>query len=128
MMGANDLTGQETDVHPGYVENKKFTEIKDPGPSAALFFVDEASNPDPALCSIDDGYYALHPDQYIWWRNIPSSRHGNGGQFSFADGHAEWHHWLESKTHTLVGHDTMGVFPEDRDLLWMRQAMYPNQN
>jgi prepilin-type N-terminal cleavage/methylation domain-containing protein/prepilin-type processing-associated H-X9-DG protein len=128
MMGANDLTGAETDVHPGYVENKKLTEIRDPGPSAALFFVDEASNPDPALCSIDDGYYALNPDQQSWWRNIPSSRHGNGGQFSFADGHAEWHHWLESKTHTLVGHDTtLGVFPTDRDLLWVRQSIYPNQ-
>lgn len=127
MMGANDLTTSETNVHPGYVENRKFSEIKAPGPSDAIFFVDEASNPDPGLCSIDDGYFAMHPDQQSWWRNIPSSRHGNGSNFSFADGHAEWHHWVESKTHTLVGHDTLGTFPTDRDLLWVRRAIYPNQ-
>lgn len=127
MMGANDVTGSETNVHPGYVENRKFSDITAPGPSEAIFFVDEASNPDSGLCSIDDGYFAIHPDQQCWWRNIPSSRHGKGANFSFADGHVEWHRWVESKTSTLAGHDKLGTFPIDRDLLWVRRAIFPNQ-
>ncbi len=32
-----------------------------------------------------------------WW-DLPSARHGDGTTFSFADGHAEYHKWLESST------------------------------
>ena len=32
-----------------------------------------------------------------WW-DPPSARHGDGTTFSFADGHAEYHKWLESST------------------------------
>jgi prepilin-type N-terminal cleavage/methylation domain-containing protein/prepilin-type processing-associated H-X9-DG protein len=128
MMGANDLTPDSKVVHPGYAENRKFSEIKSPGPSDAIFFVDESSNPDPDLCSIDDGYFAIRPDQQTQWQNIPANRHGNGSNFSFADGHVDWHRWLEANTHTLVHRDSVGTFPNDRDLLWVRQAIYPNQN
>ena len=128
MMGANDTSVNSSVVHPGYTENRKFSGIKDPGPSAALFFVDESSNPNPALCSIDDGYFAIRPDQQVNWQDVPANRHGNGGNFSFADGHVDWHRWIEAKTHTLVAKDSVGTFPKDLDLLWVRQAIYPHQN
>jgi prepilin-type N-terminal cleavage/methylation domain-containing protein/prepilin-type processing-associated H-X9-DG protein len=32
-----------------------------------------------------------------WW-DLPSARHGDGTTFSFVDGHAEYHKWLESST------------------------------
>ena len=128
MMGANDLTQPSSVVHPGYAENRKFSNIKNPGPSDALFFVDESSNPDPALCSIDDGYFAIRPDQPTQWQDVAANRHGNGSNFSFADGHAGWHHWIEARTRTLFHRDSVGTFPKDRDLLWVRQAIYPNQN
>jgi prepilin-type N-terminal cleavage/methylation domain-containing protein/prepilin-type processing-associated H-X9-DG protein len=34
---------------------------------------------------------------YRWW-DPPSARHGDGTTFSFADGHSEYHKWLESST------------------------------
>ncbi len=55
------------------------------------------------------------------WRNVPASRHGNAGLFSYADGHVAKIRWLESKTRTLK-YDvfseptgTLGTAPADRD-------------
>jgi prepilin-type processing-associated H-X9-DG protein len=117
MMGNNG--GTALDVHPGIQENFKFTSIRDPNPSGASFFIDEQSNPNPTAAnnSIDDGYYAVQFNQTGQvWRNVPASRHGNNGQFSFADGHVEKMRWRESKTQKLQGRNaSSGVF-KDRDL------------
>jgi prepilin-type N-terminal cleavage/methylation domain-containing protein/prepilin-type processing-associated H-X9-DG protein len=134
MMGSNGKTAA-ADIHPDYGENTKFANIKSPGPSDALFFVDEADSPIPADCSIDDGYFAEHEDASgtqpkIQWGNWNASRHGNGGDFSFADGHASFHKWVESKTEFLTGLNqggAAGTPPEDLDLLWVRRGIYPNQ-
>ena len=126
MMGVNDYKAGNptaTLVHPGIVENKKFTEIRNPGPSRAIFFVDESSQ------TLDDGYFRISYNggtTPVTWGNIPASRHGNGGYFSFADGHAESHRWLESKTRTLTTANNSTTFPTDRDMTWMFQGMYPN--
>jgi prepilin-type processing-associated H-X9-DG protein len=124
MMG--DSGGTVTDVHPGIQENLKLTSIRDPGPSAASFFVDEQSDPSlPSNSSIDDGYYAInYGDTGQTWRNVPASRHGNYGQFSFADGHAGKMKWLEPKTRTLKGRAaSSGVF-KDRDLHQVWSSTY----
>jgi prepilin-type N-terminal cleavage/methylation domain-containing protein/prepilin-type processing-associated H-X9-DG protein len=126
MMGVNDFAAGNptaTLVHPGIVENKKFTDVKNPGPSSAIFFVDESSQ------TLDDGYFSIlynNGTPPLSWGNIPGSRHGNGGDFSFADGHAEFHRWLESKTHSLTTNNETATFPTDRDMIWVYQAMYPN--
>lgn len=133
MMGNSSGTGSH--FHPDYAENKKFNDIKNPGPSSALFFVDEATDPNPLKCSIDDGYFAEFEDSTganprVQWGNWNSSRHGNGGDFSFADGHAAFHKWVHGKTQLLAGLNQGGApgsFPEDLDLLWVRQGIYPNQ-
>ncbi len=117
MMGNNG--GTAGDVHPGIKENLRLSSVSDPNPSAASFFIDEQSNPNPtpANNSIDDGYYAVQYDQTgQTWRNVPASRHGNNGQFSFADGHVEKMKWVEPKTRRLQGRNaSSGVF-KDRDL------------
>ncbi len=121
--------------HPDYVENKKLADVKQPNPSDALFFIDEADAPNPTDCSIDDGYFYEHEDAtrtdpQVQWGNWTASRHGNGGDFSFADGHAAFHHWVEPKTQHLTGLNqggAAGTSPEDLDLLWVRQGIYPNQ-
>jgi len=98
MMG--DSGGTVTDVHPGIQENLKLASIRDPGPAVASFFVDEQSDPNssPSNCSIDDGYYAVdYTATGQTWRNVPASRHGNFGQFSFADGHAEIRKWHDGR-------------------------------
>ncbi len=140
MMGDNlgQTASYEQNFHPGFAVNKKFTDIRLPGPSDAIFFVDESDNPDPVHCSIDDGFYldsaqgAPKYGGFNQWGNWPASRHGNGGIFSFSDGHAAFHKWVEATTPTLssillgAGGGTSPT-PNDRDLLWVRQGMYPNQ-
>jgi len=123
MMGHN---GNPTTVHPGFIENRKFSDIRRPGPSAAILFVDEQSDPTggTTTCSIDDGYFALDQTMNSRWRNAPASRHGNKGQFSFADGHAVFWKWLEPTTRNLKGLDTPAK-PGDRDLRALREAIYP---
>src|ERR1051325_98520 len=98
----NGMMGENTDwvpasVHPGIAENRKFSDIKDPGSSQASFFVDENAE------RIDDGYYAIDAFQSTYWRNPLASRHGNGTVLSFADGHAELWRWIEARTHLLKG-------------------------
>lgn len=128
MMGLNSDYARQ-DVLKDMRENLKFSSIKNPSPALALFFVDEQSDPNDFSrtgTSIDDGYFALTRtgNGPIKWRNTVSSRHGNGGQFSFSDGHAEKWRWLETKTKTLKGTEALGT-PNDRDLKRVREAMYP---
>jgi prepilin-type N-terminal cleavage/methylation domain-containing protein/prepilin-type processing-associated H-X9-DG protein len=124
MMGDN---GPPNGDHSGIRENLKFASITDPGPSAALFFVDEQSDPGslPSNSSIDDGYYAVdYTATGQTWRNVPASRHGNFGQFSFADGHTDKMKWREPRTRNLKGRDaSSGVF-KDRDLHQIWSATY----
>lgn len=128
MMGDN--RGTALDVHPGLRENLRFSDVRNPGPATASYFIDEQSDATPALSSIDDGYYAIEfASKGPGWRNIPASRHGNGGQLSFADGHAERFKWRESTTRTLKGNGRSGtaVFTKfkDRDLEQLWKSTYP---
>src|SRR2546426_6840705 len=90
-------------VHPGIREHLKLTEVINPGPSGASFFIDEQSDPDPMKCSVNDGYLGIDfSKKGPVWPDLTGSRHGNGGQISFADGHAQRLRWLEPTTRYLV--------------------------
>ena len=117
MMGEN-TPWASTDVHPQIPENRKFSDVRDPGPSLANFFVDEDAD------SIDDGYFAVDSWQSTYWRNTLASRHGNGAVVSFADSHAEQWRWLEGKTRFLKGLNA-ATTPNDRDLRHLKEASYP---
>ncbi len=120
MMGQN--SGGAKYVHPNVPENIRFGQILNPGPAQANLFVDEQVGATPATTSLDDGYFAVNLTD-ARWQNVPASRHGNGGVFSFADGHAEFWGWREPTTHTLQGH-TVATVPNDRDLHRLKQATY----
>ena len=128
MMGDNGaLKGAANDPHPGIMENLKFSSVRDPGPSSAMFFVDEQTDATSAAKnSLDDGYYAVDfTATGRAWRNCPASRHGNYGQFSYADGHAEKMKWLEGGTHSLQGlNDSVHGQFKDRDLHQIWSATY----
>jgi prepilin-type N-terminal cleavage/methylation domain-containing protein/prepilin-type processing-associated H-X9-DG protein len=128
MMGDNQGFGG--DVHPGIQERRKFTDVSRPGPAEASFFIDEQSSTStsPSKTSIDDGYFAVDSGQGSKtsyssqiWRNVPSGRHGNAGQLSFADGHAGKIKWALPGTRSLQGRDaSSGVFNNaDRQQLWL---------
>ena len=103
MMGNNLYT--TVDVHGSVQEHIKFADVRNPGPSGASMFWDEQGTASPATSSIDDGYFAVtcNPSGKPGnWRNIPASRHGNAGQCSYADGHAQKMKWIETKTQYLM--------------------------
>ena len=98
----------------------KLSSINRPSPSEAFVFVDEQED------SIDDGYFAVRmsiPVNTGHWQNTPASRHGDAGQVSFADGHAEYWSWREPTTKNLKGLDQR-TRANDRDLERFRQATY----
>ena len=131
MMGDN---GPPRGDHPGIKENLKFTSIHDPSPVDAWLYVDEQADPTAITTtkgSIDDGYYwvtfsATGPS----WKNVPASRHGNYGQFSYADGHSAKMKWVRKQTQHLYGIDApqagSGIFGTagDPDLHQVWNATY----
>ena len=110
-------------VHPDVPANLKFTQLDSPSPVNANLFVDEQSTSDPNTTSIDDGYFAVNLT-LTSWQNIPASRHGDGGMFSFADGHAEFWKWREGTTRKLIRTASTGP-TNDRDLRRVKEATYP---
>jgi len=125
MMGINDSWAADA-VHPRIRENRKFSDVKRPGPATAMFFADEQADPNlvQANSSIDDGYFAVEPIHPGRWSNSPASRHGNGCVFSFADGHSEFWNWYEAKTQYLKGPGGTMVAASDRDLQRMKAANF----
>ena len=73
---------------PARIFNKE-SDLTAPGPSMTFVLIDENAN------SIDDGYFAGSPGLPKQWVNVPSTRHGNSGGLSFADGHAEIKKWTD---------------------------------
>ena len=125
MMGIN-TDFAITSVHPGIPENKRFSDVNNPGPSQAMFFVDEQAHTDLArteLNSIDDGYFAVDSHQSSQWRNPPATRHGNGGVLSFSDGHSELWRWFEPTTKNLRG-PYPAAGKNNRDLRRFQAASY----
>ncbi len=61
----------------------KLSQIVNPAPSAAFVFLDEHEN------SIENARFVVTQTGDFRWVDFPASRHNNGLNLSFADGHAE---------------------------------------
>jgi len=85
--GMVDIPGME-----GAKIIKKRTQIKSPS-SRIVFLDDYAWN--------HDGVWAVWYGKAEWWNTTPI-RHGKGNTFSFADGHAEFYKWTDSRTIKLA--------------------------
>jgi prepilin-type N-terminal cleavage/methylation domain-containing protein/prepilin-type processing-associated H-X9-DG protein len=72
----------------------KFTQIKAPGTSQCMVFIDENEN------TLYDAEFGMPTANYgaadQWW-DMPSNRHGQGADLSFADGHVEQWRWIVPK-------------------------------
>jgi prepilin-type processing-associated H-X9-DG protein len=71
--------GRSVDGSPQFKKRMKV-----PQPTQRLIFIDEGlSSPDA---------YSTKYVEVAWW-DQPSTRHGDGTDFAFADGHSEYHKW-----------------------------------
>ena len=68
----------------------KFSGITNPTPSQLFVFIDEN---EWTLSDDQFGYPMPNYGSGVWW-DMPSNRHHQGANLSFADGHAERWHWV----------------------------------
>ena len=66
-------------------------------PSEFFVFLDENEG------SIDDGYFAVLLAPSMTWYNLPSDRHNQGVDLTFADGHCEHWRWEWPKVFVSLG-------------------------
>jgi prepilin-type N-terminal cleavage/methylation domain-containing protein/prepilin-type processing-associated H-X9-DG protein len=111
--GASTLTSFRSMPH-------KYSQIVRPPPSRTFIFVDESEK------SIDDGVWncdptaAADPNSSPQWLNLPTDRHDQGANLSFADGHVEFHRWLWPKQKwdaTVAGGNPQNA-ADRKDLFW----------
>ncbi len=96
-----------------------FADLTDPGPSQAWVFIDERED------SINDGFVVVDAAARYAIIDYPANYHNGAGGLAFADGHAEYHKWLEPTTTPVLqpGQPLEGgskpTSPDDRDMAWL---------
>ncbi len=79
---------------------KRFSEIVRPVPASLFVFIDE--HPDTLLDSQFGNPVGIPVFARIWF-DMPSDRHNQAGNLSFADGHVERWRWKAPKTFRYLG-------------------------
>lgn len=86
-------------------------------PSGVFVFVDESE------LSINDGVFEVNRAPSQTWIDVPSGRHSQGGNLSFADGHCEYWRWRAPKQVQSQGYTV--ISPADGQDLQRLQAALP---
>ena len=110
----------------------KESDITLPAPTQAFVFVDEHENSifDAAFINTTPGLDPLKTGTWSWI-DFPATRHNNGANISFADGHAGPWHWREPNTITASRKPPWLIDPpvpavnNDRDLRRFIKATKP---
>jgi len=91
-------------------------------PSDGFVFLDE--RPD----SINDGWFMVDMESYdpnnlagLKVRDLPAIYHNKTTSFTFADGHAESHRWLDGRTLALKFARNGQSTPDNQDVLWLME-------
>jgi prepilin-type N-terminal cleavage/methylation domain-containing protein/prepilin-type processing-associated H-X9-DG protein len=104
---------------------EKYTKITDfvrLSPSDGFVFLDE--RPD----SINDGWFMVSMESYnpnnldgLEVRDLPAIYHNRASSFTFADGHAEFHRWLDGRTLAMKFVKNGQPAPNNQDVFWLMQ-------
>ena len=79
---------------------------------------------------VDEGRISNHAFSAVYnaasWRDMPPLRHGNGTNFSYADGHSEYWKWTDGRTIALGRLEQSASVnqPDNPDLVKLQMAMW----
>jgi prepilin-type N-terminal cleavage/methylation domain-containing protein/prepilin-type processing-associated H-X9-DG protein len=98
----------------------KSADVIDPAPSELWIILDEDE------FSINDAGFAvsmkgLASSRSAEWIDYPGTYHNNGGNFSFADGHAEIKSWKDPRTKVVNGNVGRRNVPGSIDYTWIAE-------
>ncbi|MBA7625639.1 hypothetical protein ES703_33071 [subsurface metagenome] len=117
-------------AHPEELSIKNEGQIRRPG--ERFVFLDEGKGPKPGKRASP---WAVYYDKPTWW-DIPTVRHSDGTNWSFADGHSEYHKWRDKRTmdlaelrppyeHVNPGKaDVTHQDPHNEDLEWVQRGIW----
>jgi prepilin-type N-terminal cleavage/methylation domain-containing protein/prepilin-type processing-associated H-X9-DG protein len=103
---------------PEYRNNKKLSDLLNPSPARIFVFLDERED------SIDDSFFSVYMDGPEVIGNFPGAYHNEGANLSFADGHVEWHKWVDKRTKPPLNIPFVGYYvssPGNPDVRWFRE-------
>jgi prepilin-type processing-associated H-X9-DG protein len=91
------------------------SEVVAPAPARLWVIIEE----DPY--SVNDASFGFGMNS-AQWVDYPGTAHDLGGGMAFADGHAEFHKWMDNRTRVISGNllSLMSV-PGSKDWLWLSQ-------
>jgi prepilin-type processing-associated H-X9-DG protein len=102
---------------------KKRMDIKDP--ANRLVFLDDGGTNPSAL-----GGWTVYTNQAKWW-DPPPVRHGDGSNYSFADGHSDYHKWKDPRTIEFGKRMPPTAFSEvqsgNEDLYWAALVVWGHE-
>jgi len=114
---------------------RKTSQIVKPPAVKTLVFIDEHEQ------SIGDGIFGTTAREFTWFKDgapayttrtvpwwggsMPADRHSLGANISFADGHAEYYHWLSPKKGMSEGSIQLTTNPQDLKDLDRLQDLNP---
>jgi prepilin-type processing-associated H-X9-DG protein len=85
---------------------------------------------DGGTCPSAMGGWTVWATKWQWW-DPPPVRHGDGTNFSFADGHADYHKWEDSRTidfgKLIPPHANSETQTGNPDLVWSSIAVWGKQ-
>ena len=95
---------------------KKDSDLTAPGPSKTFVFIDENEK------SLNDGYFSGSPGLPNHWIDVSSTRHGNRGGLSYADGHSEIKKWSDQNVlNPPPPYSGFASDPNSQDNAWLEQ-------
>jgi prepilin-type N-terminal cleavage/methylation domain-containing protein len=101
-----------------FITYHKTADLNRPGPAQTFVFSDEMYP-----FTLDDGYFESMPYSGNGFQAWPGVWHNGGDCLSFADGHAEYHQWVDANTLAAIHATGYGLGgpggSSPRDSLWL---------